>query len=298
MAASVLQYPFAIGDVTTRVLESGRGSSVVTFIHGVGARCDRWRESMAAVADAGHHAYAFDLPGHGFAIKGDRFDYGVPAYARLVGEFLDAMNVERSVLVGTSMGGHIAARVAVDHPERVAGLVLVGTLGIVPMGAAHRQALSRSLADTDRAGIERKLRRLVHDDAVLVDDGWITEEWRTNNSPGADASFARLSEYFAGPVDDDVVGARLQEVAPCLPTLLVWGEKDVMVPIEGLQRCHEALPHASMTIIGETSHAPYRERPDVFAKALTDFISGLPGQQASSRQVASAALTAPRSKDD
>jgi pimeloyl-ACP methyl ester carboxylesterase len=272
---AVIQYPFAIGSVNTRVLEAGQGESAVTFIHGVGARADRWRGSMAAMARAGHHAFALDLPGHGFAGKGDGFDYGIPGYARLVGEFLDAMDVRRSVLVGTSMGGHIAGRVAADHPERVAGLVLVGTLGIVPMGPDHRLALSRSLADTGRSGIEAKLRRLIHDDAVLVDDAWITEEWRINNSPGAKRSFAILSEYFADHVDDDVVGARLQEVAPGMPTMLVWGEKDVMVPIDVLRRCQAVLPNAETLIVAGTSHAPYRERPEIFAAALTRFIAGL-----------------------
>ena len=270
---TILEYPLAVGGVTTRVLEAGGGPSCVTFIHGVGARCDRWRDSLEAVARAGHHGLALDLPGHGFALKGDGFGYSVPGYAWLVREFLDAMEVDRSVLVGTSMGGHIAACVAADHPDRVAGLVLVGTLGIVPMGAAHREALSRSLDDRDRAGIERKLRRLVHDDAALVDDGWITEEWRVNNSPGADVSFARLSEYFAHAVDDDAVGTRLHQVAPRMPTLLVWGEQDAMVPIDGLRRCLEVLPNATTAIISETSHAPYKERPDVFAAALMDFVA-------------------------
>lgn len=283
---AVLQYPFAIGSVITRVLEAGRGQSAVMFIHGVGARADRWRGSMAAMAGAGHHAYALDLPGHGFAFKGDGFDYGISGYARLVGAFLDAMDVRRSVLVGTSMGGHIAARVAADQPQRVSGLVLVGTLGIVPMGPAHRLALSRSLVDTGRSGIEAKLRRLIHDDAALVDEAWITEEWRINNSPGAERSFAILSEYFADHVDDDVVGARLHEVAPNMPTMLVWGEQDVMVPIDVLRRCQEVLPNAESVIIGDTSHAPYRERPEVFAAALARFIAGIPAPSPASRSLA------------
>jgi 2-hydroxy-6-oxonona-2,4-dienedioate hydrolase len=250
--------------VLTRVLEAGNGDSVIIFIHGVGARCDRWAENVEAMASAGHHAFAFDLPGHGFATKGDCFPYGIRAYADLVHTFLDTMGIRRSVLVGTSMGGHIAARVACDVPERVSGLVLVGTLGVVPMGPERLAALSASVKDTSRQGIESKLRRLIHNDSLLVGERWITEEWRINNSPGADVAFARLSEYFAGPVDDDVVGAPLSEIGSIVPTVLVWGAQDVIVPIEVLRQCAEVLPHARIAVIAETSHAPYIERADAF----------------------------------
>jgi 2-hydroxy-6-oxonona-2,4-dienedioate hydrolase len=263
-SATVQRYPLGMDGVLTRVLEAGGGDRVITFIHGVGARCDRWTGNVEAMASAGHHAFAFDLPGHGFATKGDGFAYGIRAYADLVRTFLDTMGIRRSVLVGTSMGGHIAARVACDQPERVSGLVLVGTLGVVPMGPAHRAALSASLKDTSRQGIETKLRRLIHDDTRLVGERWITEEWRINNSPGAGDAFARLSEYFAGPVDDDVVGTLLSEMRSDIPTVLVWGEEDVMVPIGVLRECAEVLPHANIAVIAETSHAPYIERADAF----------------------------------
>jgi 2-hydroxy-6-oxonona-2,4-dienedioate hydrolase len=262
--ANVQRYPLGMDGVLTRVLEAGEGERVITFIHGVGARCDRWAGNVEAMASAGHHAFAFDLPGHGFATKGDGFPYGIRAYADLVRTFLDTMGIRRSVLVGTSMGGHIAARVACDGPERVGGLVLVGTLGVVPMGPARLAALSASVKDTSRQGIETKLRRLIHNDALLVGERWITEEWRINNSPGAGVAFARLSEYFAGPVDDDVVGVPLSQMGSDVPTVLVWGEEDVMVPMEVLRQSAAVLPHANIAVIAETSHAPYIERADAF----------------------------------
>ena len=276
---TVMRYPLGIGPITTRVLEAGSGDRVITFIHGVGARGDRWADNVAAMARAGHHAFALDLPGHGFATKGDGFDYSIGGFASLVRQFLDRVEVKQAVLVGTSMGGHIAARVACDAPDRVRGLVLVGTLGIVPMGPNHRQALSRSLRDTSRQGVEAKLRRLIHDDAALVDDCWITEEWRINNSPGADRAMARLADYFAERIDDDAVGTRLSTVAQEMPILLAWGEQDVMVPIDILWRCADMLPKASVAIIADASHAPYRERPAAFDGAVIKFVDGAWGAE-------------------
>jgi pimeloyl-ACP methyl ester carboxylesterase len=283
LSGTVMQYPLGIGSVITRVLEAGSGDSVLTFIHGVGARGDRWTDNVAAMARAGHRAFAFDLPGHGFATKGEGFDYTIGGYASLVRQFLDSVGVKQTVLVGTSMGGHIAARVACDAPDRVSRLVLVGTLGIVPLGPDLRQALSRSLRDTSRRGIEAKLRRVIHDDAALVGDSWITEEWRINNSPGADRAMARLADYFAEQVDDDVVGARLRKVAPDMPILLAWGEQDVLVPIEILWRCADVLPDASIAIIAAASHAPYRERPEAFDGAVIKFVDAAWGAERMTR---------------
>lgn len=281
--ATVRRYPLGMGGMLTRVMEAGEGDSVITFIHGVGARCDRWVGNIAGMASAGHHAFAFDLPGHGFATKGDGFPYGIRAYADLVHTFLDTMGIRRTFLVGTSMGGHIAARVACDDPERVSGLILVGTLGVVPMGPAHRAALSASVKDTSRQGIEAKLRRLIHNDRRLVDERWITEEWRINNSPGAGLAFARLSEYFAGPVDDEVVGTLLSAMGSAVPTVLVWGEEDVMVPIGVLRQCAEVLPLARTAVIADTSHAPYVERADAFDGVVLRFMEDRWGPEGSIR---------------
>ena len=76
----------ALGPVTTRVLEAGQGDRVIVFVHGTGGRADRWSRNLDAFADAGFHAYAFDLPGHGFASKGADVACSVPAYREVLGQ--------------------------------------------------------------------------------------------------------------------------------------------------------------------------------------------------------------------
>ncbi|WP_177212792.1 alpha/beta fold hydrolase [Geodermatophilus ruber] len=260
------------------MIEAGDGDDVVVLLHGVGARADRWRENLAALTDAGFHVYALDFPGHGFAQKGIGPDYSVRGFAQFVREVLDELGVVSTAVVGTSLGGHVAARLAVDEPERVTAVVLVGPMGLVPVGADARQALADAVVDTGRDRIARKLRVLVHDDG-LVTESWIEEEWRINNSGGAAESMAALAAYFAERIDDDLVGGELAASAPDVRCLLVWGSDDVLVPTALAQPALSVLPPGTeLVLIEAAGHAPYLERPDDFNRPVVDFLTSARGR--------------------
>jgi 2-hydroxy-6-oxonona-2,4-dienedioate hydrolase len=119
MSAPILQYPVAVDGLTTRVLECGTGEAVVVCLHGAGSRADRWRPVLPLLAEAGFHAYAMDFPGHGLAAKPAGYDYGTPAFTRAVCDFLGWLDQPAVSLLGTSIGGHVAACVALTLPELV-----------------------------------------------------------------------------------------------------------------------------------------------------------------------------------
>jgi pimeloyl-ACP methyl ester carboxylesterase len=269
----VIEYPWQAGGTLTRVLEAGTEGIPTVLLHGVGARADRWRENARRLADAGLHVHAIDLPGHGFAAKGDGFDdYSVPGYAAFLRAFLDSIEAERAVLIGTSLGGHVAAQLACEQPGRVAALVLVGALGLVPLGAQARERVAASLADTSEGGVREKLRRVIHDPGLITDE-WVAEEARINSSPGAAASFAALAEYFRERIDDDVVGARLTGLDAPPETLLVWGAEDVIVAPSIGERAQELLGRrVALRRIAATGHAPYLESPAEFDDIVLAFL--------------------------
>src|SRR5690606_13044708 len=153
----MIQYPCAANGIHTRVLEAGKGPALV-FIHGLGARADRWRHNLGPLAAAGYRCIAIDLPGHGFASKAGIAPFSVPRCAAWLDAILRQLGIEHCALVGTSLGGYIAATMACQAPRRVHALALVGTLGIVPMGAEARAAISSRFGTVTREGIERKLR--------------------------------------------------------------------------------------------------------------------------------------------
>ena len=272
----MIQYPLGAAGTLTRVLEAGSGDRTMLLVHGVGARADRWRRNLQGFADAGYHPFAVDLPGHGLAEKGGRFDHSVPNYAAFAGAVLDEVGADRAVLVGTSLGGHVLATVACDAPERVEALVMVGTLGMAPIGQAARERTAGLIGDTSPEMVRRKLHSVLHDDG-LVTEALHREEVRINNSPGAAEAFVGISDYFANRIDDDVVGERLAALSGRFPILLVWGREDLGFPLSMGEAAHEMLPGSRLAIMDEAAHAPYYERPDIFNAIVTQFLDGTLG---------------------
>ncbi|MCY4424751.1 MAG: alpha/beta fold hydrolase [Acidimicrobiaceae bacterium] len=268
----MIQYPVEADGVLTRVLAAGAGDDHLVLVHGVGARADRWRRNVDALAGAGWHVHALDLPGHGLAQKGDGPDYTVPGYARFLEGFLDVIGATSAVLVGTSLGGHAVATLACRRPERVRALVLVGSIGLIPWGAERRAGTRGRLRDASRESIEGKLRLLLHDEAMVTEE-WLTEEVLINNSPGAAESFRQISDYVADFIDDDVIGPRLAELENGPPIQLIWGRQEQAVPLETGLAAHELLTSSELAVIDAASHAPYYEQPEEFNRILLDFLN-------------------------
>src|SRR5205823_3300099 len=140
---------------------AGFGDDYIVMIHGLGARADRWRLNLQSLATTGYHTIAFDLPGHGFASKGKALDYSVRGYADFLQRLLTTLHVHKTVLIGTSLGGHVSARFSCDYPNRVRSLILIGSLGLAPLGLNAGVRIAAAIKNTSRKGIEQKLRTLV-----------------------------------------------------------------------------------------------------------------------------------------
>jgi 2-hydroxy-6-oxonona-2,4-dienedioate hydrolase len=272
----MIQYPVAVNGVTTRVLE-GRPRSApgsrpsVVLLHGLGARADRFWKNIDVLAAEGYRVVAFDFPGHGLAQKGE-LPYSVPFYAAYLEGLLAELPARDVILIGTSLGGHVASYAVAHHPGLAAGLVLVGAVGIVPLGEQARQLISASVLDTTRDGIAAKLERVFHDPAMVTED-LIDEEHLINTSPGAAVAGKALAEYFRTRLDEDVVGPLLAHQAASTPTLLVWGSQDKTVPLSVGQQCQAVLGMPPLSVIEEAGHAPYLEQAPAFNQAVLEFMS-------------------------
>lgn len=264
----MISYPMRAGGISTRVVEHGHGDTTALFVHGVGARADRWVACLRRLPP-GVRGVAIDLPGHGFAVKGAGPDYSVPAFAELIADLAAELGIERAVGVGTSLGGHVVATAAVEYPGLFPTLVLVGATGIVPLGEEVRNRIADRLTDATPEGVAEKLRWLVLD-GDLVTDEWIEEEYRINNSAGAAVSFTALADYFARRIDDDVVGTQLRRSIEQRGTdvHLIWGQDDRSVPIAVGEAAARELGELPLVRIEHAAHAPYLEQPDTFAAVL------------------------------
>jgi len=270
-------YPLKLPTISTRVLEAGTGGTPLVFVHGTGGRADRWERNLDAMAAAGYHAYAFDLPGHGFASKGPGVDCSVPGYRQVLGGFLEAIGVrEPAVIVGTSLGGHVVASFACEQPNRVKAIALVGSMGLIPIGAEARQRVQKGANNQSRDGVVEKFKRVIFDPANVSVD-LIEGEYRINNSAGAKESFETLGNYIAQRLDDDAVGDALGKLAGRFPVLLVWGDQDKVVPLSVGEAAKEKLPGSRLVVIKDTAHTPYFEKAEAFNAVLGEFLAGKTG---------------------
>lgn len=268
-----IQYPLAVGPFQTRVIEAGSGP-VVVFLHGLGARADRWRATVERIASQGRRAIAFDLPGHGLASRNADNPATVPEIAQFVLQTLDTLGVTRAVLVGTSLGAHIAAFAATLAPERVPGLCLVGALGIVPIEQIVAETIARNVCAQDRALFAGKLRFVLHD-PDSVTEAMIEEEWRCNTLPGTVEGFTQIGDYLVNGIAADYVAERIRAQFSPADLLVIWGAEDKAVPLSVGRACEAALGNPEFVVIENSNHVPYGEQPGAFDAALLPFLARL-----------------------
>lgn len=267
----MISYPLRAAGIGTRVIEAGHDGPPVLFLHGVGARADRWATTLHLLD--GYRGFAVDWPGHGFADKRHDLHFDCDASVGFIAGTLDALKLDRVALVGTSYGGLMAGHFAARFPERVVALALVGTLGLSELDEAARSRTAAALQASTLEAIRAKLRRLVFD-GTLVDDRWVREEWLINTSAGASDALAALARFIED--DDGLNAASLMPLLPALlarmPVAMIWGREDRSVSVTLGEHAHASFPAIRWTSIDAACHAPYMEQPQQFADALDVFL--------------------------
>jgi pyruvate dehydrogenase E2 component (dihydrolipoamide acetyltransferase) len=208
------------------------------------------------------------LPGHGLSSKGGGFSYDLEGHAAWLGAAADALGEPEFHLVASSLGGLWAAGFAVRFPERIASLTLVGAVGLEPLTPERLRWTSDYLGRMDRDSIADRLRRAVSDRGV-IDDSFIEETYRMNNSAGAAESFARLGRYYLDRLNQDIQLERLAKSALGRRLLLLWGKDDATVAYPGAVAAARRLPGCTLFALERTRHVPHLERPDAVTWALS-----------------------------
>jgi len=263
-----------------RYLQAGTGP-VVVLIHGITSSADTWAAAMAAAPD-GRTLIAPDLMGHGGSAK-PRGDYSLGAFASGIRDLLAALGHDRVTVVGHSLGGGIAMQFAYQFPERTERLVLVSSGGL-------GREVSLLLRAAALPGSELALRFLAPRwlGRAAGGVGWAGS--RIGLKPGRDVGemfqgFLSLSdrETRAAFVQSlravvDTGGQRVNGhdrlyLAAGLPTLLVWGERDPVIPVDHAHGAHAAMPGSRLELFPDAGHFPHMEEPERFAAVLEAFLA-------------------------
>jgi pyruvate dehydrogenase E2 component (dihydrolipoamide acetyltransferase) len=244
----------------------------IVFIHGLGGSLSTWQMVLGELADR-YRVAAIDLPGHGQSDKSapDVADYSVPGLAAAIAEALRALKVTPAIVVGHSLGGAVAMEVAVEHPADVAGLVLVDSAGLGNEIAGVLIDLMEGVPGKETA---RGLLELFFEDQRLVADRGIDEMAQTQVSPGAwEAQRAVAAAAFDRSGQRLTIRGRVGDVE--CPTLVVWGAKDRVIPLDHAIAALSALPDAVLRIMPVVGHVPQVEDAPGLARAIDRFARSL-----------------------
>ncbi|WP_049793324.1 alpha/beta fold hydrolase [Conexibacter woesei] len=256
------------------VVELGAGPPML-FVHGLSGCWQNWLEQLPVFA-ASHRVIAVDLPGFGDSELPER-EPSIPGYARFLDRLCDRLGVaEPAVVVGNSMGGFVAAELAIAVPERVERLVLVSAAGISSDRVQRRPVLttaraialvtawgaSRHEAFARRPGLRRVALSFVARHPERMPAPLAFELMRGSGRPG-----------FL-PALDALLGYPLRERLPqvACPTLIVWGEDDRVIPVKDASRFERLIPGARKVVLPDTGHVAMLERPVVFNGLLRSFV--------------------------
>lgn len=240
--------------VRAAVVEEGDGLPVV-FLHGLVGLNEHWEQVVRGVR---HRVRCVMLELPLLDLRGE--DCSVEGVARLTRGFLEEHVGEPAVLVGNSFGGHVALRVAMERPERVCGLVLAGSSGLIERSTVRDVQLRPS-----REWLARKIGELFYDPAAHMRAADVDRAHRELSSRQGARAMVRLSRSARA----DHLGERIGGIDA--PTLLIWGRQDVVTPPEAALEFGARLPNARLVWFDRCGHAPMIERPGEFAAALLGF---------------------------
>lgn len=266
-----------IGGDRIHYVEAGRGPALV-LIHGFLAWSFTWRKNVPALAGK-FRTFALDLRGFGLSSRGTAGPYGLDDQARLVAAFLDAQGIERAAVIGHSMGGEVALRLALLYPRRVRGLVVVAPSALV---RRRPGILERALVPVPVLG-PLAVRLLILNRrfaARAVREGYYRKEAATPDAvagylrPASVRGSARTLAAMLRQLDFGGAADRLSAVAQ--PTLIVWGENDPWIPFAHAQRLAAILPNARLVSFPECGHVPPEEYPERFHEVVIPFLESLP----------------------
>jgi pimeloyl-ACP methyl ester carboxylesterase len=268
---------FRIADRWLHVIDVGQGP-VVLFVHGLSGCWKNWLENIPHFA-ADHRVIAVDLPGFGESeLPGEPIS--ISGYAELLDTLMGELGITSAQVVGNSMGGFVAAELAIRFPARVERLVLVAAAGlsVESIRTKRDRGLRHRLEDVvffnigvvaSHSALMARRRRLrsallllfvAHPNRLAPELAY--EQVHSSGKPGFPGALLALCSY---PIRE-----RLGEIA--CPTLIVWGDKDRLVPVKDAAAFEQLIPDARKIVYRDTGHLTMLERPRRFNADVRRFL--------------------------
>jgi 4,5:9,10-diseco-3-hydroxy-5,9,17-trioxoandrosta-1(10),2-diene-4-oate hydrolase len=267
-----------VRDLRTRYWMLGDEGPPLVLIHGIGASVESWAANVHPLSRT-HRVYALDLVGFGAADK-PAAPYTLSYLAQFVADFMRSQDIERASIVGHSLGGGVALKLALGHAEKVDKLVLVSSAGLGREGHIFFRLGSLPLVGDylTRPNRERTAQFL---EEMVYDPEMVTEElvdlsYDLMSRSGAQEAYLSTLRSLA-----TVFGTRktvLRSIVDRLdritaPTLVVWGEQDEILPVAQAHVAAEGIPQARLHIFQECGHYVPLEKAEAFNALVSEFLN-------------------------
>jgi pimeloyl-ACP methyl ester carboxylesterase len=248
-----------------------RDAPAIVMLHGFGASLHTW-EDWAALLQTDHRVIRIDLPGFGLTGADPTGDYTDARSIAVLIALLDRLGVQRTTFIGNSMGGRIAWAFAAAHPDRVAKLVLVSPDGFAGPDVTYGQrqqvpVLMRILPYTLPRSMLRANLAIAYADQSRLTDATVQRTYDMMLAPGVRSAIVARMGQMVLP-DPRPLLRRLT-----MPTLLLWGDKDGMIPVSNAQDYLAALPDATLVVLPGIGHVPQEEAPRETVVPLRAFLA-------------------------
>jgi pimeloyl-ACP methyl ester carboxylesterase len=262
-------------------VEMGSGPPLL-FVHGLAGCWQNWLENIPDFA-RDHRVVAVDLPGFGNS-QMPRDKISIKGYGEFIDRFMDEIGMDAATLVGNSMGGFIGAECAISHPHRVERLVLVSAAGISIERARNEPLLKlmytgESVAQWATARIVGRSKEMagrprgrkaimwfVTPHPERLSPELVIEQAKGAGKPGFLPALDALTDY---PIRE-----RLDDIK--CPTLIVWGKKDLLVPVKDAYVFDKLVPDSRLIVYEDVGHVAMFEVPERFNADVRAFLAGQP----------------------
>jgi pimeloyl-ACP methyl ester carboxylesterase len=278
---------------------AGEGPTVV-LLHGIAGDSSTWLDVMGRLAPR-YRLLAPDLPGHGASAK-PRGDYSLGAHACTVRDLLQALEIDRATLVGHSLGGGIALQFTYQFPALCERIVLVSSGGLGREVSPLLKFLSLPGAEAMLAlafpgfVLRRAAALGAWFDAQGIHAPGLAAKWGAYASLADEETRRAFLRELRAVVDHggQLVNAYARLAVARRPILIVWGDRDSIIPVAHARAAHEAIPGSRLEILTGAEHFPHAEFPERFAEVLGEFIQSTQSGEAAPAGARPVAASGPR----
>lgn len=245
----------------------------IVLLHGTSASLHTW-DGWAEVLATHHRVIRFDMQGFGLTGPHPKGNYRIQDYAQTAVQLLDSLGISKAIVSGNSLGGYVAWSIAVLYPERVAKLVLVDASGYpfesesTPIGFRiyNSPLLTSMFKNILPRSVVRKSLENVYGAPEKITEELVDRYFELTTREGNRAALAeRFIQTKAGHLAQSI-GELLQ------PTLILWGEKDTLIPMSVGQRFHRELVNSQFVSFKHLGHVPHEEDPLTTVFAVEKFL--------------------------